>query len=356
MTYKLTLSVGILAIAIGALAMSPPARAEILEQILVKVNGEIFTKTDLEARQITALRQRNLQVDPKTASNQQLKLLLDDITPTVLVDAVSEMLLVQRGKELGYALGDEQFKNVIDNIKKENKLETEEQFQAALKSENLTLADLRKNLERQMLAQRVQQNEVIGKLSVNDDESQAYYRAHITEFTTPPTISLRELLVAVPADARGVNVGVEEEAKAKIDAFRARAIAGESFETLVAEGSDSASKANGGLVGPLKLTDLSPELKNIIEPMTVGGVTPVLRSDRGFQIFKLESATPTEVLSYEQAKDQIGERVFASKRKELLQKYLEKLRAQAIIEWKNQELKKAYDLGLKQLAAEFGRS
>ena len=43
------------------------------------------------------------------------------------------MLIVQRGKELGYKLSDEQFKSVLDNIKKENKIESEEQFQAALK-------------------------------------------------------------------------------------------------------------------------------------------------------------------------------------------------------------------------------
>ena len=48
------------------------------------------------------------------------------------------MLLVQRGHELGYRLTDEQFRQVVDNIKKENKIETEEQFQAALKQEGMT--------------------------------------------------------------------------------------------------------------------------------------------------------------------------------------------------------------------------
>ena len=52
------------------------------------------------------------------------------------------MLLVQRGKELGYTLTDEQFKNIIENIKKENKIESEEAFQAALKQENMTMAEL----------------------------------------------------------------------------------------------------------------------------------------------------------------------------------------------------------------------
>jgi hypothetical protein len=42
-------------LSLGALAVP---RAEIFEQILVKVNGEIFTKSDLEQRQVAALRQK----------------------------------------------------------------------------------------------------------------------------------------------------------------------------------------------------------------------------------------------------------------------------------------------------------
>src|ERR1044071_255274 len=165
------------------------ARAEIIEQILVKVNGEIFTKSDLEQRQIAALRQKGQPIDLKSdPNNVQLRKALDEITPQIMVDAVDEMLIVQRGKELGYKLSDEQFKSVVDNIRKENKIETDEQFQAALKSENMTMADLRRNLERSMIVQRVQQNEVMSKIGVTDDEAKAYYDAHLGEFTTPPTV------------------------------------------------------------------------------------------------------------------------------------------------------------------------
>src|SRR4029453_7256055 len=113
------------------------ARAEIIEQILVKVNGEIFTKTDLEQRQVAALRQKGQAIDLKSdPTNAQLRKALDEITPQLMVDAVDEMLIVQRGKELGYKLSDEQFKSVVDNIRRENKIDSEEQFQAALKAEN----------------------------------------------------------------------------------------------------------------------------------------------------------------------------------------------------------------------------
>ena len=48
-------SVVLAALIVGVVAAP---RAEIIEQVLVKVNGEIFTKTDLEQRQVTALRRR----------------------------------------------------------------------------------------------------------------------------------------------------------------------------------------------------------------------------------------------------------------------------------------------------------
>src|SRR5881397_3317616 len=124
------------------LAAVATVRGEIIEQILVKVNGEIFTKSDLEQRQVAVLRQKGQQIDLKSdPNNVQLRKALDDITPQIMVDAVDEMVIVQRGKELGYKLSDDQFKKVIDDIRRENKIETDEQFQAALKSENMTMAD-----------------------------------------------------------------------------------------------------------------------------------------------------------------------------------------------------------------------
>src|SRR5436305_1035316 len=237
MTFKTSL------VAILVASALTVVRAEIIEQILVKVNGEIFTKTDLEQRQVAALRQKGQQFDLKSDStNQQLRKALDEITPQLIVDALDELLMIQRGKELGYKLSDEQFKGIVDNIKKENKIDTEEQFQAALKSENMTMTDLRRNLERSMIVQRVQQNEVMAKIAVTDDEAKKYYDAHLSEFTTAPTVTLREILVATQADAKGINVDADEAAKTKIEDLRRRATGGEPFEKLATEQSDSPSK------------------------------------------------------------------------------------------------------------------
>src|SRR5712691_5806580 len=258
--------------AVLSLAAAVVPRAEIIEQILVKVNGEIFTKSDLEQRQVTALRQKGQALDLKSdPNNVQLRKALDDVTPQIMVDAVDEMLIVQRGKELGYKLSDEQFKSVVDNIRKENKIESDEQFQAALKSENMTMADLRRNLERQMISSRVQQNEIMAKIGVTDDEAKKYYDAHMNEFTTAPSATLREILVATPTDPKGLNVAADEAAKRRIEEIRTQVTTGgESFDTLATEISDSPSKANAGLIGPLSVNDISPDLRRIIEKMKPG--------------------------------------------------------------------------------------
>jgi peptidyl-prolyl cis-trans isomerase SurA len=327
-------------------------RAEIFEQILVKVNGEIFTKSELEQRQVAVLRQKGQPIDLKSATaDAQLRKALDEITPQLIVDVVDEMLLLQRGKELGYRISDEQFKSIVENIKKENKIETEEQFQTALKSENMTMADLRRNLEKTVVIQRVQQNEVMGKIGVTEDEARSYYDAHLNEFTSAPSVTLREILVSVPKDPKGINVAADEAAQAKATELRKRVISGgESFEKLASEVSESPSKANSGLIGPLKLGDISPELRKVIDAMKPGDVTDVIRTTRGYQILKLETKTQAETLPFEQAHQQIGERVFTDKRRVEYQKYLDKLRAQAIIEWKNEDIRRAFLEGLKQQA------
>jgi parvulin-like peptidyl-prolyl isomerase len=345
MLKRLTVCAAVLLALIG----SAPIRAEILEQVLVKVNGDILTKTEFELRQVQELRNRpNLaNVSP---TSPELQKAIAEVTPELILNAVDELLLVQRGRELGYALGDEQFKGVLDNIKKTNNIATDEQFQQALKESGMTMQELRQQIERTMITQRVQQADVMEKISVTEEESHAYYDAHRNEFTTPAEITLREIFIEVPQDSRGVNVAADDAAREKAEDVHRRALAGEPFAQLAADTSSAPSKANGGLVGPLKEEDLAPALQKQIAAMKIGEVSQVMRVTRGYQVLKLESRSETKIRSFEDARDDISRRVADQKLRGELVKYLDRLRDQATIVWKNDELKKAYELALEQRA------
>jgi peptidyl-prolyl cis-trans isomerase SurA len=328
-------------------------RAEVLEQVIVKVNGDILTKSEIEQRQIVALRQRNRSpgaVDPK--NDAELKKALDEVTPQIIVDAVDEVLIMQQGKERGYRMTDEQFKGIVERIRKENKLEDDKQFEAALKQEGITMADLRKSMERQMVVSRVQ-TDAVGRISVTEEEARQYYESHKGEFATPASLTLREVLVEVPTTGTGVkalfNAATDEDAKARAEALRKEALAGADFAKLASEQSAAPSRANGGLIGPLNRDELAPALQGLIDPLKAGDVTEVIRMQRGYQFFKLESLTPPATKPFDQAREDIINKVYAQRRSIEFLKYMRKLRAQAIIEWKNEEFHKLYD---RQLATD----
>ncbi len=147
--------------------------AEVLEQVLVKVNGDILTKTELEAKQIAALRSRiNTAVDAEAMKNDEtLKKMIAEVTPKILVETIDEMLLLQLGKEKGYHVTDQQFKDWVAEIRKGQNLEDEQKFKQALAQEGMTMDDLRRNFERQVTVYRVQQDEVGQKLQITEEEA-----------------------------------------------------------------------------------------------------------------------------------------------------------------------------------------
>jgi parvulin-like peptidyl-prolyl isomerase len=336
-----------------ALCAAIPLRAEVLEQVLVKVNGDIVTKTEFERLQVELLRQKP-ELQNATADSPALQQAVAQSTPQLILQAVDELLMVQRGKELGYTMGDDQFKSVLDSIKKDNNIDTDEKFTEALKQENMTLADLRKQLEKNMLETRVQQNEVVAKISVTEDEAHAYYDAHKNDFTTPSSLMLREILVNVPADARGVNVATDDAAKAKLQDIRNRVLGGEPFAKIAGDVSDSASKANGGLIGPISMDDLAPQMQQAIGKLKPGETSDVMRLQRGYEIFQLESKTDPVVKGYDAAHTDITDKIAEDKRKVETAKYIEKLRGNASITWHNDELKKAYEQALADRQKEIG--
>jgi peptidyl-prolyl cis-trans isomerase SurA len=335
------------------------SRGEIIEQVLVKVNGDIITKTDLESRQIDALRRKmGSQIDPKSLQNDaELRKVLLEITPELLVDAIDELIVTQMGREKGYRLSDDQFKGWLDNLRKEQNLQDDQKFQAALKQEGMTVADLRKNVERQFLINRVQQDEIGSKLSITEEEARQYYTQHRNEFVEAATVTLREILIEAPTTTvggeAGINVGAMDEAEKNATAVRARLIAGEDFGKVASEISASASKANGGLIGPFALADVSADLRKILEPMKPGDITQPIRTAKGFQLLKLETKTESKAQPFEAVRDIVADRVYEARQRSEMRKFLARARAQALIEWKNQDLKKLYD---QRLAAEANSS
>jgi hypothetical protein len=133
------------------------------EAVVVTVNGEAITDDDLRRRQEALKRDRP-----------------DAPLSAVLAEAVDERLAVQRGRQLGYSLSDDQFQSVLRNVMAQNGLATDAALQDALTHEHMTLADLRRSLESQAIVSRLRLN--VTPLPVSDEEAREYFAAHLDAF------------------------------------------------------------------------------------------------------------------------------------------------------------------------------
>jgi peptidyl-prolyl cis-trans isomerase SurA len=338
------------AVVIAVLGAGPltAQQGAIVQKIIVKVNGEIFTQSELEFQQIQALRDQQRQIrKAEELTDPVLRTALAEITPALLVEAVNELMLVQHGRETGIKFSDATFAKALDDLKKNNNITDEAQLQAALKQEGITLSDLRVRIERAFILQNVTGRELQRNMTLTSEEARQYFNTHQAEFMKPPMVTLREILLTVPTETVNgqatVNVAADEAAKEKITAIRERAVKGEDYTKLVAEASESGTKANGGLIGPIAAADLSPAVSAMLEKMKVGDVSEPMRTRAGYQILKLETRSGAEVESFERSRDQIQQKILDDRLEVEKAKFIEKLRLQAVIEWKDDAYKKMYE-------------
>lgn len=323
-------------------------KSAILQKIIVRVNGEIFTQTELEFRQIQTLRdqsRQNIRVED-LGTDPGLRQALGQVTPGILVDAVDELIVVQHGREMGLKYSDTQFTRSLDELKKANRLD-DKTFPEALKQEGMTLADLRVNMERAWFIQVVQQRELMRNMTLTEEETRQYYNTHLDQFMKPATVTLREILITVPADKTTGQVSfaasADDTIRQKIVAVRNRALKGEDYTKLVTEVSESPTKASGGVIGPLNTADLSESLAGLLNAMKPGDITEPLRTKAGYQLLRLESRSAAEPEAFDKSKDAISQKILESRLDVERAKFLTKLLAQAVIEWKDDGYRKMYE-------------
>jgi parvulin-like peptidyl-prolyl isomerase len=298
---------------VGGLLVASGAGAEILERVIAKVNGEIITQTEFQSRQLAAA--QAARIDP-----DKVPQFLRENNAKILQEAVDELLLVQRADEAGLRLRPEYIKEVIDNIKKENKIANDEELQAQLAREGMTLDDLKRNIEHSIVRRQILSREVEGKVAVTDAEAKADYDARKDDFSKPATVTLQEIYVK--ADGGG-------EALAKDLVKRARA--GEDFGELAKAHSAGGTRAAGGDLGKLTKGDLNPALEKVAFGLSKGAVSDPIRSGDGYRIFKAVDKAEASVVPFEEAKADIKQKLMQERWQKEYDAYMADLRKKAVI-------------------------
>jgi peptidyl-prolyl cis-trans isomerase SurA len=304
---------------LSSLGFQSSARAEIVERVVAKVNGDIVTLSDFEARQIAAVQAAKVGPD-------KIEVFLRDNNARILQEAVDDLLIIQRADDLGFKDPGPYVKDAIDQIKKENNLPTDEALREQLRREGMTLDDLKRSVARSMLKRQVLHKELEPKVTIADADVKAEYDAHKDEYTRPATVHLQEILLA------------GDEARAKAIDVVTRARGGEDFAQMARTLSASPTRSTGGDLGSANLTELSPTIQKAAAPLQPGEISDPVAGTDGFRVLRLVTRTEAGLIPLDDVKAQIRQRLMEKRGNKAYDDYVEGLRKSAIVEVRVKEV------------------
>jgi parvulin-like peptidyl-prolyl isomerase len=289
---------------VGVFALSASSRAEIIERVVAKVNGDIVTQSEFEARQLAAVQAARLSPD-------QVESYLRQNNARILQEAVDDLLITQRAADLGIKLRPEYVQDVIDGIKKENNIPDDAELKRQLRREGMSLDDLKRNIERSVLRRQVLSRELEQKTTVTDADARAEYEQHKSEYGKSASVHLQEIVVADGAQAQ--------------DVVR-RARGGEDFAGLARALSTAGSRAAGGDLGQVAPSDMNPELAKIVAALPAGGVSDPIALENGFRIVRVVAKEEATVTPYEDLREEITKRLQQTRMASVYDEYVAGLR------------------------------
>ncbi len=257
------------------------AMADVIDRVVATVDNQIILLSELDAQiQIFAI-QNKLKIPNEAKLDSMRGEFLDKMIEdkVLLVQARKDSTINVSNREV-----DEALTNQIQMIK--SQFPSEEAFLTQLRTEGLTLRELREQYQDEIKNQLLKDKLIQGRLShvkVSSGEIRQFYEANRDSLPEKPAgIRLSHILI-------GIAPG--EATKDSLYRFAAlikdKALAGENFETLVKNYSDDPSADQGGDLGWFGRGEMVPEFEKAAFSLQPGEISEVVETIFGFHIIKV---------------------------------------------------------------------
>ena len=312
-----------------AAAPAPAAPARVVDRVAAVVNSDVVTLSDLAERAGPEYeRVERLPAGParEEARTKVLKAAFDQV--------VSEKLLHEKAVELQIESNDQQIDAAIEDIKKRNNFD-DAQLDEALRQQGLDRATFRGNVKREYDAFLVLQYQVRGRVKVTDEDLKNYYQTHPAEFGGEDEVKVRHIFLPL---AEGAPEAEEAKVHAEAERVRQRLAAGEDFAQVARTVSKGPSAQEGGDLGWLRHGTIDRRLEEVAFGLKTGEISQALRAGPGFHVFKVEERRTAGAKSFEDAKEDIRNRLFEQQAGTYRDQMLADLKRDAYIDAKIPEL------------------
>ena len=267
---------------------APPPAPVVSADTWATVDGQAITRAQVE-KEVRRLRQGTEAESAEEALIGKL---------SVLEEMILEHILLSRAPRLAVSVPETDLDNAYAEARKGI---PDDAFQQELTRRNLTPADMRDGLRREILGRKIMEHEISSKVTISDQEVIDFFNANRAQFNLPEEAYHLAQIIVTPvrdpqiANRTGDDAATPQAAAAKVQMLMERLKNGGAFGDLARDYSEDPNTAprggDLGLIGMSQIKKASPLLREAALKTTAGAAR-VVNENGMFTIIYVVSHEP----------------------------------------------------------------
>ena len=298
-----------------------PSPGMVLDRVVAVVNDEALTLSEIQEEGQPVVRKIF-----QDFVGQERERRLEEAEKHLMGDLIDRRLMYQVAKREGTLPSEAEVNGAIEDLKKNNNVTNDAQFRTMLKSEGLTLEQVRRNIGERLAIARLMARQIRSSIILTEEELLKYHQANQEKYRRTPQAEIRHIFFAF---STGAN---EAPIRARAEEARNKLQAGADFAQIAREYSSASAGETLGELLTVHRGDLAPEIEAAAFSLPAGAVSPPIRTESGYHLIKVEQVQAESVAPFAEVRDSIREQLFQEKFEAKRKDWLAGLRSQAFIQ------------------------
>lgn len=276
------LAMGTTVLAVAAIPMTPArAATQVLDSVVAIVEDDVIMASELRDR--LALLRENFERQGRQMPPQEV------VVRETLDRLILESIQLQMGRRAGVRVSDAQLNSAINRIAAQSGMNLE-QFRQQLQRDGKSYQDMREDVRREFVIQRVQAGNVNQRIQISDEEVENFLESPEGRQLTAEEYHLIHALLPVSEEPGSSQ---DREAARQVGALYERIAAGEPFDQVIA---NSGLPFQGGDLGWRTRENLPSLFSDVAPGLKTGDTAAPIRSASGYHLVLLAEKRGGEML------------------------------------------------------------
>lgn len=312
------------AAALFGTAHAGAARATVIERVVAVVGERAILLSDLRGRAQPFL----VQIMTQVPNGAQRNAAISQLYKGLIEKLVDEELEQRAAIQAKVAVTPKEIEEALARVAAQNNVSVDRLFVEA-KRTGLDEVAYREELRRQLLQTKLINVRLQGRIRVSEDDLRMAYQRLVMEEREKLSFRVAWVLVGVRQGTPPRDIAERRKLAERV----AREAQSGDFAALAAQYSDDPSTRNaGGVLPATHLPELAPTLRRIVSSLEVGAPSAVINVPSGFAVLKLLEREESSLPTFDEARNELANRVYMEKMTQARRSWLDNLRRQQHVE------------------------